>query len=127
MAIRSVSIIRNVVIAIVLLVCSEALTRIEPVVAQPAAPLQYGVAAKRPVLQAACRYCPWGALGDVLKTAMEPLGYDVVLCESCSGENGTRIVSRRLFPPEVSDRQFAEGTPLQPLAQIDFGVTNSEN
>jgi TRAP-type uncharacterized transport system substrate-binding protein len=30
------------------------------------------------------------------------------------------------MPPEVSDRQFAEGTGLQPQAPIDFGVTNAE-
>jgi TRAP transporter TAXI family solute receptor len=93
--------------------------------ADDAAP-QYGVAAKRPVLQAACRYCPWGALGDVVKKAMSSYGYDVAMCHACSGEDGARIVSRRSKPPQVSDRQFAEGTPLQPPAPIDFGVTNAE-
>ena len=88
---------------------------------------QYGVAAKRPVLQAACQNCPWGALGDALQKAMKPYGYGVVICYTCSGEDGTRIVSHRLTPPEVSDRQFAQGTQLQVKAPIDFGVTNSEN
>jgi TRAP-type uncharacterized transport system substrate-binding protein len=91
-----------------------------------AAPPQYGVAVRRPVLQAACRYCPWGALGDVVKKAMSSYGYDVAICYACSGEDGARIVSKRLMPPEVSDRQFAEGTELQPQAPIDFGVTNAE-
>jgi TRAP-type uncharacterized transport system substrate-binding protein len=88
---------------------------------------QYGIAVKRPVLQAACQYCPWGVLGDVVKKAMSFYGYDVAICYACSGEDGARIVSRRLMPPEVSDRQFAEGTALQPQAPIDFGVTNAEN
>jgi uncharacterized protein len=88
---------------------------------------QYGISVKRPVLQAACQYCPWGALGDVVKKAMSFYGYDVAICYACSGEDGARIVSRRLMPPEVSDRQFAEGTALQPKAPIDFGVTNAEN
>jgi TRAP-type uncharacterized transport system substrate-binding protein len=92
-----------------------------------AAQPRYGVAVKRPVLQAACRYCPWGALGDVVKKAMSFYGYDVAICYACSGEDGARIVSKRLMPPEVSDRQFAEGTALQPQASIDFGVTNAEN
>lgn len=87
----------------------------------------YGVSVKRPVLQAACQYCPWGALGDVVKKAMSLYGYDVAVCYACSGEDGARIVSRRLMPPEVSDRQFAEGTELQPQGPIDFGVTNAEN
>ena len=90
------------------------------------APQQYGVAAKRPVLQAACRNCPWGMLGDVVKKAMSSYGYDVAVCHACSGEDGARIVSKRLMPPEVSDRQFAEATGLQPRAPIDFGVTNAE-
>jgi uncharacterized protein len=94
----------------------------EDAAAQP----QYGLAAKRPVLQAACQYCPWGALGDVVKKAMSFYGYDVAICYACSGEDGARIVSKRLMPPEVSDRQFAEGTGLQPQAPIDFGVTNAE-
>ena len=94
----------------------------QEVTAQP----QYGIAAARPVLQAACQYCPWGALADVVKTAMSFHGYDVAVCYACSGEDGVRIVSRRLMPPEVSDRQFAEGTGLQPPAPIDFGVTNAE-
>jgi len=91
-----------------------------------AAQPQYGIAVKRPVLQAACRYCPWGALGDVVKKAMSFYGYDVAICYACSGEDGVRIVARRLMPPEVSDRQFAEGTALQPQAPTDFGVTNVE-
>ncbi len=90
------------------------------------APSSYGVAAKRPVLQAACRYCPWGVLADVVKKAMASYGYDVAVCHACSGEDGARLVSRRMTPPEVTDRQFAQGTPLQPRAPIDFGVTNAE-
>src|SRR5262249_8600482 len=38
-------------------------------------PKSYGIAAKRPVLQASCKHCPWGALGDILKTIMAP-AYD---------------------------------------------------
>ncbi len=93
---------------------------------EASAPAAYGVEVKRPVLQAACKYCPWGMLGDVLKKAMAPYGYDVAVCHACSGVDGARIVSKRLNPPEVSDRQFAQGTGLQPRAPIDFGVTNAE-
>jgi uncharacterized protein len=121
MAGKCFSVIRILVIGIALIVGSMALD-----VAAEDATAQYGVAAKRPVLQAACRYCPWGALGDVIKKAMSFYGYDVAICYSCSGEDGARIVSRRLMPPEVTDRQFALGLSLQPQARIDFGVTNAE-
>ena len=82
-----------------------------------------GVAAKRPVLQAACDHCPWGALGNLVKKIMVSYGYDVQVCLSCSGREGTRIVAKRLYPPQISDRQFAEGTLVNPDGPIDFGVT----
>src|SRR5579875_2484033 len=70
----------------------------------------YGIAAKRPVLQGACHNCPWGMLGDTIKKMMAPYGYDVVVCYTCSSDEGARIVSKRLVAPEITDRMFAEGT-----------------
>ena len=119
--------IRVLVLGVALLASALLLDFGPRAAAQDAAPAQYGVAAKRPVLQAACQYCPWGALGDVVKKAMSAYGYDVQICYACSGEDAPRIVSRRLMPPEVSDRQFAEGTGLQPQGPIDFGVTTGES
>jgi uncharacterized protein len=87
----------------------------------------YGVAAKRPVLQAACQNCPWGALGDSVKKMMTPYGYDVAVCHTCSGDDGVRIVSKRLVSPEISDRQFAEGTLTRPDAPVDFGVISADD
>lgn len=90
--------------------------------AQQGAPAT-GVAARRPVLQAACDHCPWGALGNLVKKIMASYGYDVQVCRSCSGREGAHIVAKRLYPPEISDRQFAEGTLVNPDGPIDFGVT----
>ncbi len=92
------------------------------VAAEPNPPAT-GVAAKRPVLQAACDHCPWGALGNMVKKIMGSYGYDVQVCLSCSGREAARIVAKRLFPPEITDRQFAEGTLVNPDGPIDFGVT----
>lgn len=89
--------------------------------------LPYGIEAKRPVVQASCRHCPWGALADVLKKAMQPYGYDLAVCHTCSSEESARIVSKRLMPPQVSDRQVGLGVGLQPNAPVDFGITNTEN
>jgi TRAP-type uncharacterized transport system substrate-binding protein len=88
-------------------------------------PQDYGIAAKRPVLQASCKHCPWGALGDILKTIMAP-AYDVAICYGCSGENGARYVSKRLMSAEVSDRLYAQGVSTRPDAPVDFGITQSE-
>src|SRR5262249_32069046 len=84
-----------------------------------------GIAARRPVLQASCRHCPWGGLADILKTIMAP-AYDVAICYGCSGENGARYVSKRLMSAEVSDRLFAQGVSTRPDAPVDFGITQSE-
>jgi hypothetical protein len=85
---------------------------------------EFGIGVKRPVLQAACRYCPWGALADVVKKMMAPYGYDVVICPSCSAANATRTVAKRLPSVEVTDRQVALGvTGPGPEAPMDFGVT----
>jgi uncharacterized protein len=86
-----------------------------------------GVAMKRPVLQAACDHCPWGALGNLVKKIMASYGYDVQVCLSCSGREAPRIVAKRLRPPEITDRQFAEGTLVNPDGPVDFGVTQIEN
>src|SRR5262249_25548857 len=48
------------------------------------------------------------------------------VCYSCSGVDAPRIVSKRLSSPEISDRQYAEGTVVRPDAPIDFGITQSE-
>ena len=106
----------------VTLICGASLLPVATVSAQPNTSVT-GVAARRPVLQAACDHCPWGALGNLVKKIMEPYGYDVQVCLSCSGREAARIVAKRLFPPEITDRQFAEGTLVNPDGPIDFGVT----
>jgi len=94
-----------------------------PTAAKPAATPLTGVSIKKPVLQAACDMCPWGALGNVLKTMMVKYGYDVQVCLSCSGGEAARIVALRQMPPEITDRQFGEGTLVNPKGPIDFGIT----
>jgi TRAP-type uncharacterized transport system substrate-binding protein len=79
----------------------------------------------RPVLGASCPYCPWGALGEILKKIMAPK-YDLAICYGCSGANAPRYVSRRLMAVEVSDRLVAQGTTTRPNAPIDFGITQAE-
>ena len=71
-----------------ILVILLAFAALAPATAQNSSANQaYGIAAKRPVLQASCRHCPWGALGDILKTIMAP-AYDVAICYGCSGCTG---------------------------------------
>src|ERR1051325_3794472 len=96
----------------------------KPAAAQTA-PLT-GVAVKKPVLQAACDMCPWGSLGNIVKAMLTKYGYDVQVCLACSGGYATQSVGGHLMPPEISDRQFAEGTLVNPKGPIDFGVTSRD-
>lgn len=84
-----------------------------------------GIAAKRPIFGASCPTCPWGAMADAVKEALQPFGYDVQICYSCGG-------------PGRSVRLVADGsnaTPLQnpgagalptPEGKLDFGATGAE-
>lgn len=94
-----------------------------PASPQGAAASAYGIAVKRPVLQGACKPCPWGAAADVIKKMMAPYGYDVAVCYSCSGADAVRTVAKRIVGPEITDRQFGEGTTFLPEGPVDFGVT----
>ncbi len=107
------------------LVCGPALLLSGSAGAQETAGrLEYGVDAKRPVLQASCKHCPWGALADILKKAMAPAGYDVAICYTCSGVNGIRGVIHRRMPPEINDRAAGHGITSNPGAPPDFGITS---
>jgi TRAP-type uncharacterized transport system substrate-binding protein len=87
--------------------------------------VEWGIAVKRPVLQAACRYCPWGALAEIVKQMMAPYGYDVGICHACSAANATRTVAKRLASVDPTDRQVALGvSTFGPPAPMDFGVTS---
>jgi hypothetical protein len=90
--------------------------------AAPAPAEETGFAVKRPVIGAACATCPWGAVADVIKAAMEPRGWDVLVCYNCSGQNSTRIVSGAQRPQPL--REGVTDRPPPPDGPVDFGVTN---
>ena len=68
-----------------------------------------GIAVKRPVFGGACKLCPWGALGEIVKQAMQPYGYDVQMCYNCNRADAPRIVAgAKLPPPYEKDRAVSE-------------------
>jgi TRAP-type uncharacterized transport system substrate-binding protein len=86
-----------------------------------------GFGVKKPVMAAACENgCPWGELGDFVKEAMAPLGYDVILCRNCNRNLGPGIVANSSYPPEISKENIASGATQRVNAPIDFGVTASD-
>jgi uncharacterized protein len=86
-----------------------------------------GFDVKRPVLAAACpNGCPWGELGDFVKEAMAPLGYEVILCRNCNRNLGPSIVSTAAYPPQLQQGDLESGTTSRVNAPIDFGITASD-
>lgn len=93
--------------------------------AEPAG--ETGIEGKAPVFGGACRLCPWGALGEVVRQAMEPYGYDVQMCYNCNAAAAPLIVAdARVPPPYRPDPVVGEvlAPPNVPgLGPVDFGAT----
>ena len=84
---------------------------------------ELGLAAKKPVVAAACKLCPWGAIADVLKEALKPQGYDLQICYTCSRGNNPRYVVGTMVPPQTDP----EGSPPPPDHAIEFGITSGSS
>ena len=91
--------------------------------AGPSAAQELGLAAKKPVVAAACKLCPWGAIADVLKEALKPQGYDLQICYTCSRGNNPRYVVGTMKPPQTDP----EGSPPPPNHPIEFGITSGSS
>jgi TRAP-type uncharacterized transport system substrate-binding protein len=85
---------------------------------------------KKPVFGAACHLCPWGALGDVVKRAMQNYGYDVQICHNCNAEDSPRIVAEARMPPpyKVDPNVSVESAPPNDpgLGRVEFGATGGQ-
>jgi uncharacterized protein len=80
-----------------------------------------GILIKKPVFGGACPSCPWGAMAEIVKAAMQPYGYEVQICYTCSGMDATRIVAgakKGPAPPSNSNT-----LPPPPNGPVDFGAT----
>lgn len=83
-----------------------------------------GWANRRPVLASACPHaCPWGELGDFVKEALAPHGYEVILCRNCNRDRGPRLVSTAGRPPALDGLDALIGTTTRIDAPVDFGIT----
>jgi len=84
---------------------------------------QTGYAAKKPVFGGSCPTCPWGAIGDIVKAAMKPHGWDVQVCYSCAGgPRASRMVADAMKAGPV---RGADAFPT-PNGPVDFGGTGAE-
>ena len=85
------------------------------------------IANRRPVFGGACKLCPWGALAEVVRSAMQNYGYDVQVCYNCNAEDSPRIVAEARTPPpyKVDPNVSVDAAPRNAtgLGPIDFGAT----
>src|SRR6478672_5006685 len=89
----------------------------------PSVAEELGLAVKKPVVAAACKLCPWGAIADVLKEALKAQGYDLQICYTCSRGNNPRYVVGTMTPPQTDP----EGSPPPPNHPIEFGITSGSS
>ena len=90
---------------------------------------ELGIKVKKPVLGAACKSCPWGALGDIVKEALQPYGYDVQICYNCWRADAPKIVADASMPPSLANNTNqlpAYLVPPPPNAPVEFGVTAAQ-
>jgi hypothetical protein len=71
-----------------------------------------GIVVRKPVFGEACKLCPCGAMGQVVKNAMQFYGYDVQLCYNCNAADSTRIVAGIRVPPPYHRGKRAERTSI---------------
>jgi hypothetical protein len=84
-----------------------------------------GFDVQRPVLASACpNGCPWGELGEWVRDALTPRGYEVILCRNCNLSYGPPLVANRDYPPPLDGLAILIGTTERVNAPVDFGVTS---
>lgn len=85
-----------------------------------------GYATKRLVLASACsEACPWGELGEFLRDAVRPDGYEIILCRNCNRTEGPRLVANAALPPPLVEDDLRHGTTRRINAHVDFGITEA--
>lgn len=98
-----------------------------PLGAQSSTDSATGINGKKPVFGGACRLCPWGAMAQVVKDAMQPEGYNVQICHNCNAAAAPVIVSEAKLPPPYKKDpavSVAMAPPNDPgLGPVDFGAT----
>jgi TRAP-type uncharacterized transport system substrate-binding protein len=86
-----------------------------------------GIAHRRPVFGGACKSCPWGAMADVVKAALQPYGYDVQVCYHCFMADAPRIVGDARMPPPWTPHMGGgvipdSYIPAPPNGRVEFGA-----
>src|SRR5437868_3874960 len=84
--------------------------------AAPATAAEYGFAAKRPIMGAACPTCVWGPFAEVTKSIMAPRGWDIQICYNCNQADSPRFVAFAWVPHDLTPGEIALDDPPPPKA-----------
>ena len=109
MRLRSVIILCGMLIGAILLALTLRPATAQNKNGQKRSDAETGYAVKKPVFGGSCDHCPWGAMAEIVKTAMSFYGWDVQICYSCAGGPRAGAVSRRC-------RSAAETQSLEPTS-----------
>lgn len=115
------------VAAFILAARAQSSGTITPAPPDPTAHAPYGISVKRPLLAAACKGCPWGAMAYAVTAAMQPYGYDVQVCWVCWSSYGPREVADRTKPVMPPGDNFPWYIEPPPDGVPDFGITSDTN
>jgi TRAP transporter TAXI family solute receptor len=85
---------------------------------------EYGYAAKRPIMGAACPNCVWGPFAVVTKNIMAKRGWDIQICWNCNRTDSPRFVAEARTAKDLTAREIEVGYLPPPKGPVDFGVTN---
>ncbi len=100
---------------------------ITPAPADPSAHPPYGIGLKRPLIAAACKDCPWGALAYAVTAAMKPYGYDMQVCWVCWSTYGPREVADKTKPVMPPGENLPYLIEPPPDGVPDMGITSDTN
>jgi uncharacterized protein len=81
-----------------------------------------GIAARKPIIAGACPGCVWGPLAEVVKAAMKPYGYDVLICYNCNQDKAPIYVSEAGVPHDLTAHEIELNDPPPPKGPVDFGI-----
>lgn len=87
-------------------------------------PREHRFATKRPIMQAACPTCVWGAFALTTKHIMAEYGYDIQICWNCNRDESARYVADARVPRDLTADEIEIGDPPPPNGPVDFGVTS---
>lgn len=66
-----------------------------------------------------------GPVGEIVREALKPAGYDVRICYNCNRLDSPRYVAYAWKPRALTQDEIEVGDPQPPDGPVDFGITET--